>query len=163
MLWGCGRTQKIIILLVVHEIRLSGITKRPSVGHFPRQPYRLIFSFHFCYNRIIPFGKENCYVEEVSFSVSTLIERYLTHLREAERSSHTISKYAHDFTTFLNYLNGKPLSKANLIEWKSTLVASFMPTTVNSMLVGRKRLSIIHGLAKFESQPAQNPEIDLYG
>ena len=65
----------------------------------------------------------------------TLIERYLTHLREAERSSHTISKYAHDLTTFLNYLNGKPLTKANLIEWKSTLVASFMPTTVNSMLV----------------------------
>lgn len=64
-----------------------------------------------------------------------LIERYLTHLREAERSSHTISKYAHDLTTFLNYLNGKPLTKAALIEWKSTLVASFTPTTVNSMLV----------------------------
>ena len=64
-----------------------------------------------------------------------LIERYLTHLREAERSSHTISKYAHDLMTFLKYLNGKPLTKAALIEWKSTLVASFMPTTVNSMLV----------------------------
>lgn len=64
-----------------------------------------------------------------------LIEKYLTHLRETERSSHTISKYAHDLTTFLNYLSGKPLTKAALIEWKSTLVASFMPTTVNSMLV----------------------------
>ena len=64
-----------------------------------------------------------------------LIKKYLTHLRETERSNHTISKYAHDLTTFLNYLNEKPLTKAALIEWKSTLVASFAPATVNSMLV----------------------------
>lgn len=64
-----------------------------------------------------------------------LIKKYLTHLQETERSNHTISKYAHDLTTFLNYLHEKPLTKAALIEWKSTLVASFAPATVNSMLV----------------------------
>lgn len=64
-----------------------------------------------------------------------LINNFLNHLHEQERSAHTLSKYAHDLNTLLKYLDGKPLNKAALIEWKQQLVATFAPTSVNSMLV----------------------------
>lgn len=64
-----------------------------------------------------------------------LIQKYLTHLQEQERSPHTISKYAHDLTALLAYLNGEPLTKTALIGWKAQLVAALAPASVNSMLV----------------------------
>ena len=64
-----------------------------------------------------------------------LIQKYLTHLQEQERSAHTISKYAHDLTALLAYLNGEPLTKTALIGWKAQLVATLAPASVNSMLV----------------------------
>ena len=64
-----------------------------------------------------------------------LIQKYLTHLQEQERSPHTISKYAHDLTALRAYLNGEPLTKTALIGWKAQLVAELAPASVNSMLV----------------------------
>lgn len=64
-----------------------------------------------------------------------LINGFLNHLNEQERSTHTLSKYAHDLNALLKYLNGKPLNKPALIEWKQQLIAAFAPTSVNSMLV----------------------------
>lgn len=66
---------------------------------------------------------------------TALIQKYLTHLQEQERSPHTISKYAHDLTALLAYLSGEPLTKTALIGWKAQLVANLAPTSVNSMLV----------------------------
>ena len=66
---------------------------------------------------------------------SALIQKYLTHLQEQERSPHTISKYAHDLTALLAYLHGEPLTKTALIGWKAQLVAALAPASVNSMLV----------------------------
>lgn len=66
---------------------------------------------------------------------SDLIQKYLTHLQEQERSAHTISKYAHDLTALLAYLSGEPLTKTALIGWKAQLVATLAPASVNSMLV----------------------------
>lgn len=66
---------------------------------------------------------------------ATLIQKYLTHLQEQERSPHTISKYAHDLTALLAYLSGEPLTKTALIGWKAQLVAALAPASVNSMLV----------------------------
>lgn len=64
-----------------------------------------------------------------------LIQKYLTHLQEQERSPHTISKYAHDLTALLAYLHGESLTKTALIGWKAQLVAALAPASVNSMLV----------------------------
>ena len=64
-----------------------------------------------------------------------LIQKYLTHLQEQERSAHTIRKYAHDLTALLAHLNGEPLTKTALIGWKTQLVAKLAPASVNSMLV----------------------------
>lgn len=63
-----------------------------------------------------------------------LIARYVTHLREEERSAATIQKYAHDLTVLCEHLNGAPVTKAALIEWKQRLVSAHAPATVNSML-----------------------------
>lgn len=66
---------------------------------------------------------------------TALIEKYLTHLRELERSPLTISKYAHDLNALLTYLGDMPLTKAALIGWKEQLSAALAPTSINSMLV----------------------------
>lgn len=46
-------------------------------------------------------------------SPGALIRNYLAHLREAERSTHTISKYAHDLNALLAWLGGGPLDRSN--------------------------------------------------
>ena len=66
---------------------------------------------------------------------ASLIRRYLIYLQEQERSSNTLSKYAHDLGALLAYLGGAPLTKAALIGWKEQLAAALAPASVNSMLV----------------------------
>ena len=66
---------------------------------------------------------------------AALLQKYLKHLQEQERSRATISKYAHDIGTLLAYLNGAPLTKTALIGWKEQLIATLAPASVNSMLV----------------------------
>lgn len=65
---------------------------------------------------------------------SDLIRRYAEYLREQERAEATIQKYVHDLTALLNFLEGEPLSKAALLEWKERLTDSHAPASVNSML-----------------------------
>lgn len=64
-----------------------------------------------------------------------LIQTYLTHLREAERSPATLRKYAHDLGALRTYLHGEPLTKTALLNWKEQLLAALAPASVNSMLV----------------------------
>ena len=67
--------------------------------------------------------------------LTTLLQKYLTHLQEQERSRATVSKYAHDIGALLAYLDGAPLTKTALIGWKEQLVGTLAPASVNSMLV----------------------------
>lgn len=73
----------------------------------------------------------------------SLIRKYLTHLQEQERSLHTISKYAHDIGALLTHLDGAPITKAALIDWKEQLTDTLAPASVNSMLVA------VNGLFQF--------------
>ncbi len=66
---------------------------------------------------------------------TALLQKYLLHLQEQERSRATVSKYAHDLGALLAYLDGAPLTKAVLVDWKAHLVATLAPASVNSMLV----------------------------
>lgn len=66
---------------------------------------------------------------------TALLQKYLKHLQEAERSRATVSKYAHDIGTLYAYLDGAPLTKTALIDWKEQLIATLAPASVNSMLV----------------------------
>lgn len=63
-----------------------------------------------------------------------LIQKYIVHLREQERSAATIQKYTHDLNVLCADLGGQPLTKSALIEWKQQLIAEYAPASVNSML-----------------------------
>ena len=64
-----------------------------------------------------------------------LIEKYLNHLMEEEKSVATLKKYRHDLNELHNYLLGMLLTKSILIEWKKYLIEKYAPSTVNSMLI----------------------------
>lgn len=62
------------------------------------------------------------------------IRRYAVHLREEERAVNTVQKYLHDLNALRDYLNGQPLTKSLLIQWKERLTETYAPASVNSML-----------------------------
>ena len=64
-----------------------------------------------------------------------LIEKYLNHLMEEEKSVATLKKYRHDLNELHNYLQGMLLTKSIIIEWKKYLIEKYAPSTVNSMLI----------------------------
>lgn len=64
-----------------------------------------------------------------------LIEKYINHLMEEEKSVATLKKYRHDLNELHNYLQGMLLTKSILIEWKKCLIEKYAPSTVNSMLI----------------------------
>ena len=63
-----------------------------------------------------------------------LLHRYARQLREQERAPQTIQKYVHDLTALMDFLDGKPLTKAALLEWKEVLIAAHAPSSVNTKL-----------------------------
>lgn len=63
-----------------------------------------------------------------------LIRKYVTHLKEQERSPATIQKSTHYLNALCEYLHGGELTKAALIGWKNALAEQHAPATVNSML-----------------------------
>ena len=84
---------------------------------------------------------------------AALIERYLTHLRERERSAATVQKYAHDLFALSAALHGAPLTKAALIGWKEQLVERYAPATVNSMLTAVSGYLRFYGWGELAVQP----------
>ena len=62
------------------------------------------------------------------------IEKYLSYLREQERSAATIQKYGHDLKALSGFLAGEPATKAALLDWKQRLAEAYAPATVNAML-----------------------------
>jgi len=73
--------------------------------------------------------------QEVRTITHGVITRYSCFLQENEKSSATVSKYIHNLNLAVAYFDGKDLAKADLIEWKETLVEKYAAATVNSILV----------------------------
>lgn len=63
-----------------------------------------------------------------------MIEKYLTYLREQERSKATLQKYKHDLYALVKFLDGVKLTKSALIEWKEQLIGTYAPASVNAVL-----------------------------
>ena len=63
-----------------------------------------------------------------------LIGKYAAYLKEQERAPQTIQKYVHDLTALAEFLDGKPLTKAALLEWKESLITAHAPASVNAKL-----------------------------
>ncbi|MCI8341606.1 MAG: tyrosine-type recombinase/integrase [Firmicutes bacterium] len=62
------------------------------------------------------------------------VEKWILHLKEEERSSATLQKYRHDLNELFQWLEGKPITKTMLLEWKECLIKRYAPSSVNSML-----------------------------
>ena len=75
-----------------------------------------------------------------------LLQKYVAHLKEQERSAATIQKYTHDINALSNYLAGEPVTKTALIEWKQQLIGALAPATVNSMLAAVNSFLAFAGL-----------------
>ena len=76
------------------------------------------------------------------------LESYLKSLQEEEKSPITIVKYQRDILRFLNFLEGKELTKANCLLYKAYLQAEGLhPNSINSMLVS------LNGFLSFFGHP----------
>lgn len=71
--------------------------------------------------------------------IVTLIQRYAGHLCDQERSAATIQKYVHDLTALSTFLDGRPMTKGLLLEWKEGLIGRYAPASVNAMLAAVNR------------------------
>lgn len=71
------------------------------------------------------------------------IQEYLLYLKEQERSSATIQKYAHDLYSLLDFLKGRAISKSLLIDWKQELIGKYAPASVNT------KLAAVNGYLQF--------------
>ena len=71
------------------------------------------------------------------------IQEYLIYLKEQERSSSTIKKYAHDLKSLQIFLQNRTLTKAILIDWKQKLIEKYAPASVNT------KLAAVNGYLQF--------------
>ena len=62
------------------------------------------------------------------------IENYKNYLIEEEKSTVTIEKYIRDINTFAQWVNGREITKALVLEYKNILVEQYAPASVNSVL-----------------------------
>lgn len=74
------------------------------------------------------------HAQEARVLTKEIIENYMATLQEDEKSTATITKYAHDLTMAAEYFAGIELTKPALIAWKDTLVKKYATATVNSVL-----------------------------
>ena len=62
------------------------------------------------------------------------IEEYKNYLIEEEKSSVTIEKYIRDINTFVEWSDGREITKTLVLEYKSMLTQQYAPASVNSVL-----------------------------
>ena len=62
------------------------------------------------------------------------IQTYKNYLIEEEKCSVTIEKYIRDITAFVNWTDGKEITKTLVLEYKSMLTQQYAPASVNSVL-----------------------------
>ena len=62
------------------------------------------------------------------------MERFKTYLIQEEKSPLTVEKYVRDVRGFLRWLDGRELSKAEVLSYKEKLTESYAITSVNSIL-----------------------------
>ncbi len=62
------------------------------------------------------------------------MDKFKQYLINLEKSTATVDKYTHDVTQFLNWCNGRELTKALVMEYKKHLTENFAPRSVNSII-----------------------------
>ena len=64
-----------------------------------------------------------------------LVRDYENYLVEEERSRNTITKYMRDLKSYFIFLQGEAVTKESLVCWKEKLTQTYLPASVNSMLI----------------------------
>lgn len=65
---------------------------------------------------------------------AALIANYADNLRDLERSENTVKQYIGHLQSLMGWLNGRAITKQELIRWKRHLTERYAATTVNAML-----------------------------
>lgn len=81
------------------------------------------------------------------------IKDYVVFLQEQERSEATIQKYARNLTALAVFLDGAPVTKGLLLEWKEELIGKYAPASVNTMLVAVNGFLSFCGFREFRLRP----------
>lgn len=96
------------------------------------------------------------------------IEYFKNQLVQDEKSQATIEKYLRDVRKFYNYLEGKEVTKARVIEYKQKLNEAYEVSSVNSMIVALNCYLKMMGwqdcvvkTLKVQKQAFRNPEREL--
>ena len=75
------------------------------------------------------------------------IDQYAAYLLERERSNTTVQQYKHNLTEICRQLEGQPLTRTKVIEWKNVLCKQLAPATVNCIL------TVFNGFLQFIGWP----------
>ena len=62
------------------------------------------------------------------------IENFKNHLISDEKSDSTVTRYIREVTTYIDWLDGREMSKELMIQYKAELVDKYEPASVNTML-----------------------------
>ena len=66
--------------------------------------------------------------------MTTKVTEFKNYLLTEEKAESTIEKYICDVTMFLQWMNGRELSKNEVLEYKTMLIKNYKPKSVNSKL-----------------------------
>ena len=69
-----------------------------------------------------------------------IVDKWIQTLELEEKSRNTVEKYSRDIRTFMVYLNGKDLTRENVLAYKAYLIENYATRSVNSMLIAVNRL-----------------------
>ena len=75
------------------------------------------------------------------------IDEYAAYLLEQERSDATVQQYKHNLREICRQLEGHPLTRTRVIEWKNVLCRQLAPATVNCIL------TVFNGFLQFIGWP----------
>ena len=78
--------------------------------------------------------KNNKIIDVMQTVTAAEIVRFSEELKTAEKSAATVEKYTRDCRQFLKILNGAPLTKEAVLQYKQRLKMSYTPKSANSKL-----------------------------
>ena len=79
-------------------------------------------------------------VEHATVRFNPVSYTHLLHLKSEERERGTIEKYLRDIRRFADWLQERPLSKAETTGWKEQLLSSgYQPVSINCCLLYTSR------------------------
>ena len=89
----------------------------------------------------------------MNYFTTEAITAFGQYLKIEERSGGTIEKYLHDVRAFAAWLDGRPVTKEAVTDWKAHLLAEqYAPATINSMLAALNSLFRFLGWTGFPSK-----------